>query len=360
MKTKLFVIMFIMSGLLLMGQSITITSPNGGESWEKASSHSITWTTTGITTGTMRITLWQGEASLGVIATDLPVSQHSYPWTVGNLSGAPAVGPGSGYTIKIRLQGETPSDTSDGTFSITLPPPPMSITVEEPNGGESWKEGSTKTITWKAPGVIAGTYRITLWQGSDNKGVIAAGLPFSQHSYVWEVGVLEGGSAPVDSGYKVKIRLEGESLSDESNGTFSIVKDFPHINPGWLEKFKKYRREPIPWWDPPGPDPVPDWIRFRVDKLKDILQGPTNPVEVGLLRDGKLLTVLGEFKGDQFNPARGNRVTGNDLHVKLGAGNRSLLLKGGGNYSLQLSDVMTGKVITTVPVQLEQQLKGMR
>ncbi|HDP94439.1 MAG TPA: hypothetical protein ENN40_03655, partial [Candidatus Aminicenantes bacterium] len=60
MKNKLFVILFMISALVLMGQSITVTAPNGGESWAVGSTQTITWTTTDISSGKFRIFLLDG------------------------------------------------------------------------------------------------------------------------------------------------------------------------------------------------------------------------------------------------------------------------------------------------------------
>ncbi|HDP94801.1 MAG TPA: hypothetical protein ENN40_05505, partial [Candidatus Aminicenantes bacterium] len=56
----LFVGILILSGLGLMGQSITVTAPNGGESWAVGSTQTITWTTTDISSGKFRIFLLDG------------------------------------------------------------------------------------------------------------------------------------------------------------------------------------------------------------------------------------------------------------------------------------------------------------
>lgn len=209
---------------LAFSQSITVTSPNGGEIWETGNIHAITWTTSGISSGTYQVTLWKGGVSQGVVATGLPHTQHAINcWTVGSLLNAPDVAPGPGYTIKVRLQGEPPYDFSDAPFTITAPPPPAgSITVTSPNGGENWPQGFTHNITWTT-GITQGTCKITVWQGSTNLGVVASGLPVSQKTFPWVVGKLVTGSVPLGSGYKIRVKLQDEPIWDESDNTFSII-----------------------------------------------------------------------------------------------------------------------------------------
>ena len=60
------------------------------------------------------------------------------------------------------------------------PPQPggkPTIVVTSPNGGENWRSGVTKNITWNAAN-WTGTVRLELWQNGVDKGDIAIGDPF--------------------------------------------------------------------------------------------------------------------------------------------------------------------------------------
>lgn len=103
---------------MMTAQSIQVLSPNGGEVWRMDTSQDIIWGFSGIESGTLQITLWKGGSNLGVIATGLPYTQRSYAWKAGRLASGGMVPATSGYTIKIRLQGETANDFSDSPFSI--------------------------------------------------------------------------------------------------------------------------------------------------------------------------------------------------------------------------------------------------
>ena len=68
--------------------SITVTSPNGGESWDRSISHSITWSYTGSPGSNVKIVLLKGGVEVGTIANSVPIGsggKGSYSW--GSYSG---------------------------------------------------------------------------------------------------------------------------------------------------------------------------------------------------------------------------------------------------------------------------------
>ena len=216
----------VMFALGLAAQSITLRSPNGGERWQLGSTQTINWVSSGITAGTYKVTLWRGDENIGTIASEIPFDRHSYPWTVGELVGRPAATIGENYRIKVRLQGETPNDLSDGYFAITAAPGSRTpvIRVTAPNGGEQLGLGGETRITWTASDIPAGAqFKITLWRGGSQVGVIATDLGGSARSHPWTVGnLIDRGNADAATGYLVKVKIKGEPYADESDRTFEI------------------------------------------------------------------------------------------------------------------------------------------
>ncbi|MBN2346652.1 MAG: hypothetical protein JXO51_09715 [Candidatus Aminicenantes bacterium] len=107
--------------------TITVSSPNGGESWELGSSHSITWSRANLS-GTVNVELLRDGAVLGTIASGLAATATSHPWTVGEYTGGRATARG-GYRVRVRHSLGRPSDDSNRDFTITAeggdePPPP--------------------------------------------------------------------------------------------------------------------------------------------------------------------------------------------------------------------------------------------
>lgn len=196
--------------------SITVSSPNGGESLLPGSLHNITWTAPGVN-GNLKITLWKDGAFVGIIGANITPGSGSFPWTVGAYDGGTAP-EGTGYTIKIKEKGTTVSDTSDGAFNI------CTLTVTSPNGGESLARGAVHNITWNAP-YVPGSLKITLWKDSVLVGVVAYNIPAASGSFPWTIGAYAGGTAALGAGYTIKIKEKGTTVSDISDSSFEIFSN---------------------------------------------------------------------------------------------------------------------------------------
>ena len=96
--------------------SITVTAPNGGESWEIGSSHNISWTSVNIGGG-VTIQLYQGTSYYATIASNT-TNDGSYPWSIPS-----EYGETDNYRIKILDAGNSSIyDYSNSYFSLTLLP----------------------------------------------------------------------------------------------------------------------------------------------------------------------------------------------------------------------------------------------
>jgi hypothetical protein len=114
------------------GPSLTLLQPNGGESWPEGSTHTITWTASGLPAGAVvDITFSDGtgrrfitNATTATRIASVPASQASYSWTVPFTPG-----PGWRVTLCVRPPSSAvhrgagaraclASDTSDAVFSI--------------------------------------------------------------------------------------------------------------------------------------------------------------------------------------------------------------------------------------------------
>jgi hypothetical protein len=129
------------------GPQVTVTSPNGGESWDVGSAHTISWTASGLAAdATLRLTYTDGVTT-HAIATGLARTVTSYGWTVPN-------NPGSSW--RVTVCSEVPpgtceaSDSSDGTLTIPVPQPPTihSFTASP----TTLRAGGTTTLSWSVAG----------------------------------------------------------------------------------------------------------------------------------------------------------------------------------------------------------------
>lgn len=106
----------------------------------------------------------------------------------------------------------------------------QSIHVNRPAEGDVWQIGSLETIIWTSPGIEEGTFKITLWKGDVNLGTIKAGIPYTQNSFIWTVGKLEGApDALPDAGYRIKVKLQERQVAGFS-GSFEIAVKFTAVD----------------------------------------------------------------------------------------------------------------------------------
>lgn len=112
-------------------QTVRITSPNGGENWRIGETQKISWTFSGLSSGScFYVDLLHNGKSIGTIFTNR-CSISSWDWKVGQLQSG-TVAPGPGYKIRIQTVGGI-FDESDGAFSLVGAgqPPPTSSTQKK-------------------------------------------------------------------------------------------------------------------------------------------------------------------------------------------------------------------------------------
>ena len=190
--------------------SIIVTYPNGGESWQRGTSHNITWNSVGSAGSNITIELYKGGV-LNLKIANSTANDGSYEWPVPS-----GQAPGSDYKIKIASTANSSYyDYSDNNFSITSPP---QITVLSPNGGESRQRGTSHEITWDSVGSVGSDVRIELYKaGVLNLKII--GSTANDGSYDWSVP----SDQAIGSDYKIKITsTSNPAFFDESDDYFSI------------------------------------------------------------------------------------------------------------------------------------------
>jgi hypothetical protein len=198
-------------------QSLTVTSPNGGESLEQGSTHLITWTSVNFT-GTIKIELETIADGLVTLAENVPVADGSWNWVI---PADQAVG--SNYKIQISDQVDgNPMDQSNAVFSIIAVIPP-SLAVTSPNGGELWEQGTTHAITWTSVN-FAGNIKIELETVAKGLITLAENVPVTDLTYSW---VIPAGQTP-GTNYKIKIsdQVDGDPM-DQSDAAFSVIEVIP-------------------------------------------------------------------------------------------------------------------------------------
>jgi CSLREA domain-containing protein len=191
--------------------SITVTAPNGGESWQQGTSQTITWDSSGNPGANVSIELYKnGVWNRTIASSTANDGTHSWPIAADQTLG-------SDYRIKITSTNNTSySDWSDNNFSIMAAP---SITVTAPNGGESWQQGTSQTITWDSSGDAGANVSIELHKGGVLNRTIASSTA-NDGTHLWLIPA----DQTLGSDYKVKITsTTNSSYSDWSDNSFSIT-----------------------------------------------------------------------------------------------------------------------------------------
>jgi len=197
------------SGAALQGtaNTITVTSPNGGESWNAGTTQAITWTSSGTVGNVMIEYTIDNGSNWNTIAANT-ANDGAYSWTVPATSSSQCL-------IKVSESDGSPTDSSDTTFSIVSTTNPK-ITVTSPNGGESWLMGSTHSITWTSSGTVGNVkIQYTTDNGSSWKTIVSSTI--NDGSYTWKLPSVTSNSC------KVRVSETDGSPGDTSNTVFSIV-----------------------------------------------------------------------------------------------------------------------------------------
>ncbi len=182
------------STFTIISSTLTLTSPNGGETWRADSSYSIAWTTSGILAHVrLEYSLDNGQAWVAIV--DSTPNTGSFAWTVPQVESQAAL-----IRIADAVDG-TPEEQSDSTFSIFN----AELTLTSPVGGETWFGFSEQVITWQSTGVVDfiniefslndGASWATIHPNAPNSG-----------SYLWAV--------PNTPGTEARVRI-----SDAADGT---------------------------------------------------------------------------------------------------------------------------------------------
>lgn len=232
--------------------TIKVTSPGGGEVWNRGGTYNITWTYTG-KPDKVKIMLVPGNdlVSGKKLAEVAPGNNGagSFPWTIPNDTELR-----KDYKIWV-VYSTTSMDVSDQNFTIAsavaavqpgliikdVKPPllPDAFNVVEPEQGDVLQLGKTYTVSWK-PLVnpnLQGPVEVALLQGDVVRKYLspAGGLP-ATGSLNWKLSLSETGFGP-GSQYRIRVKSMQNDKLHGLSGQFTFIK--PEITvispPSWTE-----------------------------------------------------------------------------------------------------------------------------
>lgn len=201
--------------------TIEVQSPNGGENWIIGSDQTITWKSRGLG-GNVNIELSRDNGTtFEMLFADTP-NDGSETWTV--------TGPETNQAL-LRITSvdhPTVDDVSDSVFSISQPPP-ASITVTVPNGGEDWQIGSNQTIQWTSTGKtgLIQNVKIELSRDGGSTFEVLFSSTANDGSETWTV------TGPATTQALIRITDTSDaSVNDTSDASFTISEPPPPPPPG--------------------------------------------------------------------------------------------------------------------------------
>ncbi|MCH7974704.1 MAG: hypothetical protein IH949_12630, partial [Bacteroidetes bacterium] len=223
---------FSNSNFAIVGNQVTVTTPDGGEDWQVGSSQIITWTDN--LTGNVEIQLFKGGIFQSSITGSTP-SDGAYTWNISN-----SLIQGSDYSIRVSsVDDGNIFDFSDADFTLS-----NEIIVTVPNGGESWRAGTSHTINWTDN--ITGNVKIQLYDNGSFDSEITPSAP-GNGSFSWNIPV----STSAGTKYKVKISsVDNSSIFDLSDNNFEIFEGkITVVSPNGGESWQAGTTQSITWTD---------------------------------------------------------------------------------------------------------------
>jgi len=218
---------------------LTVTAPNGGESFVRGSAMDIKWTSNGAG-AKVKIKLFAGLTFQAWI-TSSTANDGLHTWVI------PDTLPyGESYRIQIySVDNFSLIDFSDAGFAVV----PSPLTVTAPNGGEQWYPGTMRTITWTSKDPNITNVKLKLYKGSAFHAWISGGTP-NNGSLNWRVPQ----SLPLGADYSVLIYDATNSANkDWSDAAFAVTTaPIQMNNPNGGERFLPGDPVSITWQSQPG------------------------------------------------------------------------------------------------------------
>ncbi len=199
---------------ILPTPTLTLLSPNGGESWPVGTEQQIQWSSTNLTGN---VDLEYSTDGFGVTHSIVSSTQNdgSHPWTIPN-------DPSTNVLVRVSSSvTPTISDTNDSAFTITAPPPPPSITLTSPNGGESWTVGAEEQLQWSSANLTGDVKLEYSTDGFATPHTIVASTA-NDGIHPWTI--------PNDPSTNVLVRVSSSvtpTISDTNDSAFTIAAPPP-------------------------------------------------------------------------------------------------------------------------------------
>ena len=211
--------------------TVAVLLPNGGEELHIGQEFVLRWDPGGAG-GDVRIELSRNAGlSYESIATST-ANDGEFAWT--------PTGPDTGQAL-LRVSSvanPTLGDTSNAPFSIVTP----SITVLQPDGGETWVVGSVRTVQWNSQ-ALAGRVMVEVTRNGGTSWEVI--IPDTENDGFsdWTV------TGPASTNCRVRVSsLLTPAITDQSTGPFSIIQQSLRVlAPNGGQEWLTGSRQTISW-----------------------------------------------------------------------------------------------------------------
>jgi Tol biopolymer transport system component len=257
---------------------LTVLSPNGGEEWEQGTTRSIQWNYIGDPGSTVKIEALRGDTVLAVISPGTPVGTGGTGSL--NLTLPKNAPPGTTYRLRISsTSNPLYTDTSDAPFSVVANTS-SSITLETPNGGETYLQGSEQTIQWKYTGDPGPFVKIEALRNGSVLAVITPSTPIGPSGW-GSYNLTFPYSTPVGSDYQIRVTsTSNPAWTDTSDGPFAIVPAITVLSPDGGEEWEQGSTHPLTWTYSGNPGAAVKIEALRGDAVLAVIT-PNTPIAPG-------------------------------------------------------------------------------
>jgi len=213
--------------------TLTVTSPDGGESWERSTLHNITWSSGGSPGTNVKLEYSTNGGSSWTTIEAATANDGAYEWTVPDDASSNCL---------VRVTSTTypkVTDTSDAAFTILH----STLEIISPNGAENWERSTAHDITWTSSGSPGANVKLEYSTngGSNWTEIIASTLEDGSHA--WTV--------PDDPSANCLVRITSTTYSfitDTSDASFTILHSALEItSPNGGESWEQAAAHNVTW-----------------------------------------------------------------------------------------------------------------